>query len=338
MRTHTRRTRLTRLTGLAVAAVLVGLASPAGAIPMDDPNDPGDPIPTYPRPDLRVSALAVADAGSSWSVSYTVKNVGQATASSSTVGFTGGFSRSVPALAVGSSSSGSILIPRADCYVLMSATADKSNVVREASETNNTTSVLKALPGCPPRYRVTATQFKAIDESGIDGPWVSDEPYFIFSSVATNGTAYSTQSPEFGDVDTGETRSLWQCFFGCSGVGAVAPHGMGLSIEGWEADGGGVPQTFYDIANAFDDIGALAPAFGAPAWTEKAGTVMTKVANYCLDWYADDLLGKVEFAYSPEYLALRLPATNTSFSDTRILGGSSTDATYSVTLQVTRVI
>ena len=335
MRTTTRRTRRTRLTGLAVAAVLVGLASPAAAIPAGDPNDPADPPE---RPDLRVTRLAVVESGSNWSVSYTVSNTGLATAGSSTVGFSGGATRSVPALAEGGSSSGSLLIPRSDCYVSMSATADRSRVVTESNEYNNTTTTLRVIPGCPPRYKVTAVSFKAVDESSLD--WSgSDEPFWVFGSVANGGTAYSTRSGVFGDVDTGETRSMSsQCLFGCSGVGELAPSGMGLSIESWENDNGNVDEIFYDVADAFDDIGGLAPAFGAPQWTEKAGVAMTKAANFILDWYGDDLLGKAEFAYSPEFLGLKLPATGASFTDTRTLGGSSADATYQITLQVRRTV
>lgn len=339
MSNSTRTSRFMRMSALAVVAGVAALATPAGALPPPG-NDPPEPPE---RPDLTVSALSVVPSGSSWSIGYSVRNGGTKAAPSSTLGLNGGpglvSTKSVPSLAVGATASGTVLLPRtAECFAHMFVTADSARVITESSETNNTRQSVGTLPGCPPRYKVTAYQFKALDESGPD--WSgSDEPFWIFNSVSTGGTALSTRSQVYGDVDTGETRFLAnQCIFGCGGSGALAPLGIGLSVQAWEEDGGNVDSVYYDVADAFDDVGGILAEAKLGDWLEKAGEAMTSVVRYILDWYANDLLGKSDFGYAPEYLAQALPAPGRSFSDTRILGDSSTGASYSLDLTVQRIV
>ena len=336
MRTN-RFTRTTVVTAaVAGLSLLAGLAGPAGALPVQG-GDPPDPLP---RADLKVTALAATPVGSTWSVSYTVANTGTASAGASTVAFNGGpvTQAAVPSLAAGASRSGTVVLPRTDCFVLVSAMADSARVVGESSETNNARQAVGVLPPCPARYRISAVRFTAVDESGID--WTgSDEPYWIFNSVSNGGTATSRASQVFEDIDPGDTQSFGSadsCLWGCASAGAPAPFGVGLSVQLWEKDLGHVDQTLYDTAKAFQAAGPILSVTGPPAWVGAATSAMGTAMNFILGWADDDLLGSNTYAFSSGQLAASLPARGMSFSDTRTYQGGG--ATYTLTMQVTRIV
>jgi hypothetical protein len=315
------------------------LATPAGALP-----PPGEDPPLPPdRPDLRVSALSVAPSGSYWAISYTIANAGAAPASASTVTFNGGpgltAQRSVSSIAAGATRSGSLQLPRtAECFTVMTASADSGRVVLESNETNNAREAVGVVPPCPARYRITAASFTATDESGIDISG-SDEPYWIFNTVSNGGTSSSKSSNVYGSIDTGDTQSFSlfdNCYWGCSNAGAPAPVGVGLSVQLWEHDLGDVPDILFDTAEAFQGAGPILTAAGVPAWVGTATTAVGHGLEYILEWAQDDLLGTSTFAYSVDYLAGQLPVRGASFVDTRLFQGS--DSNYSLTLVVRRIV
>ena len=325
------------LSAVALAASLTGVAAPTGALPA-----PGtEPTERPDQPDLTVSALAIAPLEGDWSVTYTVRNAGLAPAGASTATFNGGtvltVSRSVPSLAIGATTSGSFRVPRADCYLAVVATADSGGVVRESREGNNARQVIGATSTCPPRYRVSAGSFTAIDESGIDRSG-SDEPYWIFDTVSDAGSARSRASQVFGGIDTGDTQAFGidNCLYGCGAAGATAPVGIGLSVQLWERDLGHVDQTLYDTAKAFQAAGPILGVTGAPAWVGAASTAVGTALGHILGWADDDLLGSNTYAFSAAALATALPARGSSLLDTRTYSGSG--ATYTLTLSISRVV
>jgi hypothetical protein len=343
--------RIPRFTGRTLAATAVAMAAvfvmagPAGAIYDDgDPSDPGgdQPMEVPDRPDLRVSALSVSPVNASWSISYTVVNNGTASAASSTLKFSGGpgvsTQVSVPSLAIGASKSGSVSVPRADCYVLVTATADSARVVVELNETNNARTSITAVPGCPPRYKVTASHFKAVNESGAD--WTgSDEPYWLFSTVSNSGTASTRATRVFGDIDSGDTQQFPiddSCLWGCSQVGTPAPNGIGLSVQLWEQDLGHVDETWHDTAQFFQDAGPILSSAGAPEWVSTASNVIGHGLEFILGWAEDDLLGSNTYAFTSSQLASALPNRGTSFTDTRTYTDGG--ATYTLTMTISRIV
>jgi hypothetical protein len=320
-------------------AAITLLATPAIALP-----PPGEDPPTPPdRPDLRVSALSVAPSGSNWSIAYTIANAGADSAAASTVTFNGGtgstVQRAVGSIAAGATRSGSLQLPRtAECFIVMTASADSGRVVVEGNENNNARQVVSVVPPCPPRYRITAVSFTAADESGIDMSG-SDEPFWIFNTVSNGGTSSSKASNVYGGIDTGDTQSFSlfdNCYWGCSSAGAPAPVGIGLSVQLWEQDLGDVPDILFDTAEAFQGAGPILTAAGASSWIGTATTAVGHVLEYILGWAQDDLLGTSTFAYSTDYLAGQLPVQGASFVDTRLFQGS--DSNYSLTLVVRRIV
>jgi hypothetical protein len=323
---------------LVVTAGMAVLAPPASSLPPVG----SEPPDTTDRPDLKVTALSANPSGSAWSIAYTVANAGALGAGSSNLMLGGGPGMSVsvpiPSLAAGASRSGTVQVSRADCYVYVSATADSNKVVTEISETNNARTTIGAVPGCPPRYKVSAAHFKAIDESGDD--WAgSDEVYWTFSSVSNTGTAATRNTQVYGSMDTGDTQPfsvLDGCIWGCSPVGAPAAFGIGMSIQAFEQDQGDLPDIVSDIADAFQAVGPILSRNESTKWVGEASTKMGDAIEFFVGAWEDDTLGSNTYAYSPEGLASALPNRGTSFLDTRLF--EKDGAKYSLTLVVSRLV
>jgi hypothetical protein len=325
---------------LTVAAL--GVSAAAGA--QDDLPIDSDPV-IRTAPNLTISGSIAVASLTEWELRYTVSNRGNAAAPAFRVAVqdngTNALIRSTAhaALDAGASRSETFRIPRTGCYLPVRFTADSTRVVLESSESDNDRVAVGLLtPDCPtqPKYQVKAVSFHANDETGID--WLgSDEPFWIFSAEGLPGTALTTASHVFGDIDTGDTA-----FFGSSEgclylscAGGAAPNGIGVSIQAWEKDLGYVNETVADLALGFHKIGGVLDGNGGMIdWIGKAFTTMGDTVDYIDSWAADDLLGSQTFAFSRVYLATRLPAVGGSFTDTRVYSDSGE---YTMTLKVTRV-
>ena len=338
MRTFRSKRMTAAVSAIAAMAGAMAMAMPANALPPPG----GDPVEPPDRPDLKVTALAVTPAAASWSLSYTVTNAGLLSAGSSTLSFGGGPglapSVSISSLAPNASKSGTIQFARADCYIFATAIADAGKVVTEMSETNNQRTAVGVVPGCPPRYKISASHFKAIDESGIDRSG-SDEAFWLFSSVGGAGTATTRATSVYGSMDSGDTQYFGlvdQCVWGCGQAGAPAPTGIGVSVQLWEQDLGSVDEIWHDTADFFQEAGPVLKDIPVADWVGKASIAIGKGLDFILNWAEDDLLGTHTYAFSADALAGALPNRGTSFVDTRTYDDS--DATYSLTLSVSRVV
>ena len=333
-----RKTRSVLATAVIVAG-LTTLASPAGALPVGGGNPP-DPTD---RPDLKLTALSVSPVGNNWAISYTVANGGQLAAGPSQLAFNGGAGVStvvsLTSLAAGTSRSGSLQVARpGPCFVYLYGTVDSAKTVTESNESNNTRTAVGVVPPCPPRYKITASSFHAVEESGIDGAG-SDEPYWIFSTVSNGGTASSRASQVYGGIDEGDTQvfaAADSCLWGCGAAGAEAPFGIGLSVQLWESDLGHVSDTLHDTADAFVAAGPILSAAGVPTWIGAATSAMGKAMDFILGWAEDDFMGSATYGYSADYLAAALPSRGMAFADTRTY--SSDGATYTLTTSISRIV
>ena len=325
---------LTAAALISLAGVVAG-AVPATALPAGG-SDPGTDPPE--RPDLRVSALTVsAPTATAWTVAWTVANSGLAGAGSSTLAI-GGTQASIPSLAPGASRSGTLQLARTDCFVSVSTIADSGRVVTESNETNNTRTTVYAVPGCPPRYKIRATQFHVVEETGIDQSG-SDEPYWIFSSVSNTGTASTRRTQVFGDIDEGDTQQFPitdDCVWGCTNVGQPAPFGIGLSVQLWEHDLGDVDEIWHDTAQFFQDAGGLLSNVPVLDWVGDASTKIGEGLDFILTWAEDDLLGTNTYGFSAQALANALPSRGTAFTDTRTYRGNGGE--YTLMMSISRVV
>lgn len=339
--------RLNRIAAL-VAMLAVSLVYAAAASAAD--NDPdGDPPPSVARPNLVFSAASVAPFGTSqWEIRYTVANRGTAKALPFHVSVQengGGLIKDTANLALdaGGSRSEVVHVARTGCYFAVRFVADSTRAVIESSEIDNQrVALVLTSPACSqqPKYKVKAVSFHVIDESGIDLAG-SDEPYWIFNSVGANGTAHTTRSHVFGNIDTGDTASFGLtegCIYvSCSG--AAAPFGIGISNQLWEQDNGDAAEVLRDVSDGFETVGPLTSLVAAPTWVGAALPIMGGVLDLIADLAEDDLLGSQTYAYSPLFLATKAPAVGSRFTDVRRYEGASAilGGVYDLTTVVTRV-
>jgi hypothetical protein len=330
---------------LAIVAVAALAFSGAASALDDDPPDEPPPTTTIAKPNLVIGVGTVTSVGSDWELSYTVTNRGNAATSFFRVDVAQNGSALLKStlhgkLDPGASRSETFRIPRADCYIPVRFYADSTRIVAESSEADNTRWAIGLVDetcATQPRYQVKAVSFHAVDETGTD--WLgSDEPYWIFNGVGVDGTAHSTESHVFGDIDSGDTASLGSVegciYLSCSG--GQAPRGIGVSIQLWEKDLGYVNETLAETAAEWQRIGDYYDSYYLPwAWLAYAQGEMGDVLAWINSWAADDLVGSQTYVYDPVYLAQRLSAIGGSFDDTRTYTGGG--GTYTLTTRVTRV-
>ena len=77
----------------------------------------------------------------------------------------------------------------------------------------------------------------------------------------------------------------------------------------------------------------------APTWVGTALPIIGGILEVLADLAKDDLLGSQTYAYSPDFLAAKLPTAGTTFTDTRRYEGASVilGGVYELTTVVTRV-
>jgi hypothetical protein len=222
------------------------------------------------------------------------------------------------------------------------AFATASTTVAHASDGQKSPLEAK-LPPTPlvKKYTIKALGFTAVDESGWDGDWyapISDEPYFIFSSVGKPGTSATMKSKTYSNVDSGDTRTFNPRIpvFPQTGGSAPAPSGIGLSVQLFDADGyGNSSANVATTSKYFKVAGAISPYVGAPDWVKSTLTYMGTAADIISSWLKDDLIGTTTFTYDRSTLDSRLPAAGSSFEDEQWIGMPD-DADYHLRFLVTR--
>jgi hypothetical protein len=208
-----------------------------------------------------------------------------------------------------------------------------------------------ATPTCPPppadgsgpQYKVKMLKFTADDESNLDFAG-SDEPYFVYSAVGTEGTSVTRKSATFGDVDSEESRPFGSAdyLWGTKCHGKTAPLGIGYSVELFEHDLGTSEETRATVAKYFGYAGDIADYLGqqypALAWVPPTVKVIGQGVDFVLDWGKDDLIGTSTASFTPSELASKLPTKGGSFTKSIYLGGADTSggADYTLQIQVTR--
>jgi hypothetical protein len=197
--------------------------------------------------------------------------------------------------------------------------------------------------GSGPQYKVKMLKFTADDESHLDVAG-SDEPYFVFSSVGTDGTSATRKSATFGDVDSGDTRNFGSAdyLWGTKCHGRTAPMGIGYSVELFEHDLGTSEETRAKVAQYFGYAGDIADYLGqqypSAAWVGPAVHWIGEGTDLILGWGKDDLIGSSTASFSPGELASKLPTKGSTFTKSVYLGGADTSggADYTLKIQLTR--
>jgi hypothetical protein len=148
----------------------------------------------------------------------------------------------------------------------------------------------------------------------------------VFTSASGSAAPITVATPEFGDVDSGDTRSLNNlCVVASCSTGFTAP--TALSIQLFEMDGGD-----RDTVRTWVDRAATAFEWGSYLYS--GGQEKTEVpdgfVDYLVDLFGDDLMGSTTLRLDPSQLIKRLPSPGTSFTETLRLGGHSGDLPFEV--------
>jgi hypothetical protein len=186
------------------------------------------------------------------------------------------------------------------------------------------------------KYTIKAVRFRCNDETGTDFLG-SDEPYWIFGSLG-EGTAVTTQSQVFGDVDTGESRNFSAgdgCIWGQSCQAQALPDGeIGSLVSLWEHDAGDPEKVRELVAGAFAAAAAILAATGVAAWISAVIAGVGAVVQVLLGLLDDDHLADQTFVFTRQTIEDRLAKVGSSFDVVRRFAGGSGD--YTLTIRVTR--
>jgi hypothetical protein len=174
-----------------------------------------------------------------------------------------------------------------------------------------------------PAFKVEAVKLYAADESGYD--WAgSDEPMLTFTSAIGNGDPYTVATPEFGDVDSGDTRSLNNlCLLASCTTGFTEP--TALSMQLFEMDSGSPEEVRKWVERAAEGV-----EWGTLAYSGEKIEVPDWLIDYFVGLIGNDLLGSQTLRLDPQELRQRLPRVGDSLTESHHLGGNDGDLPWSV--------
>lgn len=187
-----------------------------------------------------------------------------------------------------------------------------------------------------PKYTIKATQFHCSDETGTDFLG-SDEPYWIFGSLG-QGTAVTTRSQIFNNVDTGSTRNFAAnegCIWGQNCAAQDFPEGeVGTLIQLWEHDNGDPAKIQAGFAAAFAAAAGILAATGVAAWVAAVVSGVGAVVQWLLGFLDDDHIADQTFVFTRQVVEDQLKKVGQSFNVVRRF--TDGDGDYTLTLVVSR--
>ncbi|MFG3256099.1 hypothetical protein [Streptomyces sp. NPDC048172] len=196
-----------------------------------------------------------------------------------------------------------------------------------------------AAAAAPASSRVTikATSFKCIDRQtdSVFGP--ANEPYWIFGSLG-GGTAVTTRSRIFEDVDSGESRTFSAtdgCIWGQNCAAQALPDGeVGSLVSLWEHDEGNSEKIRAGVAVAFAAAAGVLAATGVAAWIAAVVAGVGAAIGWLLGFLDDDNIADQTFVFSRDVVLKQLPNVGSSFNVTRRF--TDGDGDYTLNLRVAR--
>jgi hypothetical protein len=174
-----------------------------------------------------------------------------------------------------------------------------------------------------PAFKIEATKLYAGDESGYD--WAgSDEPMVVFTSAIANGDPYTSATPEFSDVDSGDTRSLNNLCVVASCTDGFTRQ-IALTMQLFEIDQGNPDEVKEHVEQAATAIEWATVIFGGskhevPDW----------FIDYVTGLLGNDLMGSKTVTFDPQVLRQELPQVGDSMTVGYHLGGNSGDLPWEV--------
>jgi hypothetical protein len=191
----------------------------------------------------------------------------------------------------------------------------------------------------PASFGIKATGFTCLDEQGWDWPG-SDEPYWIFGLVGSDtGTAVTTKSRVFTDVDSGEARTFNAdegCIWGPHCTPQPLPNGeIGALVQLWEHDYGNPAVVMAVVGAAFAAASTILLAAGITAWVGAVVAGVGAVVTWLVSLFGDDHIADHTFDFTRGTLLQQLPQAGGFFNMTQRL--TDGDANYKLKIKVSRV-
>lgn len=189
-----------------------------------------------------------------------------------------------------------------------------------------------------PRYTIKATSFRCNDRQtdSVFGP--SNEPYWIFGSLG-GGSAVTTRSGIFGDVDSGESRNFSStegCIWGQNCAAQDLPDGeIGTLIQLWEHDEGNPDKIKAGVAAAFAAAASILAATGVAAWVGAVVAGVGAVVQWLLGFLDDDHIADQTIVFTRQVVEDQAKKVGQSFPVTRRF--SDGDGDYTLNIRVSRV-
>lgn len=188
-----------------------------------------------------------------------------------------------------------------------------------------------------PKYTIKATKFRCNDETGFDFTG-SDEPYWIFGSLGA-GTAVTTLSQTFGDVDTGDSRNFAAnegCIWGQNCTAQDFPDGeIGSLISLFEHDSGDPKKIQAGVGAAFAAAAGILAATGVAAWVGAVVAGVGAVLDWLLGFLDDDHIADQTFVFTRQVVEDQLKKAGSTMNLTRRFADG--DGDYTLTIKMTRV-
>ena len=206
------------------------------------------------------------------------------------------------------------------CVALAASGADPSAGVTRAKTLAGITPIRTIFT--QPAFKIEAVKLYAADESGYDFLG-SDEPMVVFTSASGNAAPITVATPEFGDVDSGDTRSLNNlCLVASCTTGFTAP--TALSIQLFEMDQGSAESVRQKVEYAAKAIQWGSIIYGSSV------TVPDSFIDYLTSLLGNDLMGSKTLRYDPQPLRQLLPNVGDSRTEKHHLGGHDGDLPWDV--------
>lgn len=189
-----------------------------------------------------------------------------------------------------------------------------------------------------PRYTMKATSFRCNDRAtdSIFGP--ANEIYWIVGSLGL-GTAITTRSRIFGDVDAGEGRTCGAtegCIWGQDCAPQDFPEGeIGSMIQLWEHDEGNVDKIQAGVAAAFAAAAGILAATGVAAWVAAVVAGVGAVLQWLLGFLNDDHIADQTMVFTRQVVEDQLRKVEQAFDIVRRFADG--DGDFTLSLKTTRV-
>lgn len=187
------------------------------------------------------------------------------------------------------------------------------------------------------RYTIKASSFRCNDRCTDKFFAPSNEPYWIFGSLG-GGTAVTTRSQVFSDVDSGESRTFSStdgCIWGQNCTAQELPEGeIGSLIQLWENDEGNPDKIKNGVAAAFAAAAGILTATGVAAWVAAVVAGVGAVVQWLLGFLDDDHVADQTIIFTRQLVENQLNKTPQSSLTRRFADG---DCDYTLTISLRKL-